>query len=252
LKRKLKAQASALAFGSPLKNGHLLEKIAGYGARLYSDSLGIAWFPPFSEERRRALDFGCGSGAVLRQLSDAGWEAIGIEPSVDAASRARQFTGCEVIVGTIPGVQLEKSSFDFVVLQHVLEHLPHPLATLKEIAQLVKPGGYMRITVPNFASLEARVLGESWYAMELPRHLYHFGKGQLTRYIESCGLHITRMQFSSEGWGLLSSLKHKWADPTTKSRKLAQVSSTVLARTLSVTGFGGVMTAYCRKPETER
>lgn len=247
-KSRFKKQITARCYGLPQPDVNILERIIGLGARLYADSLGITWFPPPHTPCPRALDFGCGSGIVLKQLAEAGWDAIGIEPNPGAASRARQLTGCEVIVGTIPGIQLDEASLDFVIMQHVLEHLPSPMATLHEISKLLKPGGYARITVPNFSSPEARLLGQSWYAMELTRHFYHFSSEQLTKYLRHCGFEVIHLQFASESWGLLASLKNKWGDSTTESGGAAQLISVPLARTLSITGLGGVMTVYCRKP----
>ena len=56
------------------------------------------------------------------------------------------------IVSDITAIPLPDNSVDAVLCTEVLEHVPDPLAAIKEFSRLVKPGGYLIITAP-FASL---------------------------------------------------------------------------------------------------
>jgi hypothetical protein len=80
-----------------------------------------------------------------------------------------------------------EGSFDLVVLCHVLEHLSDPKATLEEIRRLLKPGGRLAVSVPNFSSWQARLMGPAWFHLDLPRHLFHFPAHGLRRLLEQAG-----------------------------------------------------------------
>ena len=60
-----------------------------------------------------------------------------------------------------------------VIFWHSLEHLRQPVRALRHAADLLVPGGVLIIAVPNAASLQARLFGDRWLALDLPRHLVH-------------------------------------------------------------------------------
>ena len=91
----------------------------------------------------RVFDFGCGDGAWLNTLQDRGWDTYGLEPSTDAA-----FARHTRLIDVPPEPQ-----FDFVLVYHVLEHLPRPLDTLRSLANALRPGGYCLVSVPRLDTL---------------------------------------------------------------------------------------------------
>lgn len=133
---------------------------------------GGEWIPPRGESAK-ALEIGCGHGAFLQRLSDAGWDAEGLEPSAAAVAQA-QSRGLRVQHGSLESTALPAQHYDAVFLWMVLEHLPDPLAGLRQIRESLKPGGWIVLSVPNAASWEPRVFGRYWHAWDLPRHLQHF------------------------------------------------------------------------------
>ena len=56
------------------------------------------------------------------------------------------------IVSDITSIPVENGSFDAVMCTEVLEHVPDPVAALKEISRVLRPGGFMVVTAP-FSSL---------------------------------------------------------------------------------------------------
>jgi SAM-dependent methyltransferase len=143
-------------------------------------------------EPGRLLDVGCGKGRFLAAASAAGWEVLGIEFAPASAEAARAAYGVEVVVGDFPELPLE-GSFDAVTMWHVLEHLSDPSAALARAADLLRPGGRIVVSVPNIDSLQARLGGERWFHLDVPRHLFHFSPRSLSALVERVGLRVARI-----------------------------------------------------------
>ena len=80
------------------------------------------------------------------------------------------------IVSDIVSIPLPDHSVDAIMCTEVLEHIPDPVAAVKEFARLIKPGGYLLITAP-FASLThfapyhfATGLSRFFYEKHLPEN----------------------------------------------------------------------------------
>jgi hypothetical protein len=69
----------------------------------------------------------------------------------------------------------------------VAEHLPDPRRTLTEAFRLLKPGGVLYVTTPNFSSFRALLLREHWEAVIPTGHLYYFTADSLGKLLISIG-----------------------------------------------------------------
>lgn len=119
---------------------------------------------------RTILDFGCGTGAFLRECKKNGAEIFGVEPSAVArelAIKETRTTIWESIYGP-------DQHYDVITLWHVLEHVPSLRQTLHQLKDLLATNGTMFIAVPNLKSLDAEHYGKYWAAYDVPRHLWHF------------------------------------------------------------------------------
>jgi ubiquinone/menaquinone biosynthesis C-methylase UbiE len=56
------------------------------------------------------------------------------------------------IVSDITAIPVDDDSFDAVMCNEVIEHVPDPVKALKELNRVLRPGGYLVVTAP-FASL---------------------------------------------------------------------------------------------------
>jgi hypothetical protein len=81
------------------------------------------------------------------------------------------------------------------VFWHSLEHLPNAGAELDRAASLLASGGVLVIAVPNNASMQARVLGDQWLALDLPRHLVHLSSALLTERLRARSLRVERVSY---------------------------------------------------------
>ncbi len=140
--------------------------------------------------QKRVLDVGCGRGHLLREFRDRGWETLGTELDDASAKFPREALGLSVKVGTLEGLGFGAGAFDAVVLWHVLEHVPEPLAILRKIHRVLRPGGVLLVAVPDFSSWEARWGQAKWFHLDVPRHLQHFRRERLRRLFESAGFKV--------------------------------------------------------------
>ncbi len=176
--------------------------------------------PEINTSPRRALEIGCANGDFLLRLNQQGWQVQGVEFSPPAAQRATE-RGLDVHLGTLESAQFAAEQFDAVFLWMVLEHVYDPRATLREIRRILKPGGWVIFSLPNFASWERHLCGRYWYALELPRHLHHFTVPVLQRLLHDSGFGSIRVIHQRNINSLVGSLGY-WLQDKSPESKLAR------------------------------
>lgn len=137
----------------------------------------------------RVLDIGAGPGRLVEALAAAGYEARGIEPSRRSAALAHQ-AGRAVARREL--FDHSDSDLDAAVLWHVLEHLDDPPAALVTVRAWMRPGGLLLVGVPNLASLQAEIAGDSWFHFDAPRHRVHFTADGVRRLLVRSGFEVVR------------------------------------------------------------
>ena len=97
------------------------------------------------------LDLGCGNGSLSHQISQHGYEVVGVEDSASGVLFASQnFPECNFIQSSIyelPYSELE-GKFDIVISAEVIEHLLYPRELIRAAKKCLKPGGKLIITTP--------------------------------------------------------------------------------------------------------
>ena len=140
------------------------------------------------KQRGAVLDLGCSSGSFLNSLKGSDWALYGVEMSPTIAQIARERTGADIFVGDVLDAPFGANTLDAVTCFHVLEHMYSPREILAKISEWLKPGGVFVSFMPNIDSAGARIFRSYWYALELPRHLYHFSPKSLRILAQSVGL----------------------------------------------------------------
>jgi SAM-dependent methyltransferase len=171
---------------------------ARYRARQHREAVG--WLNRRRPRRGLLLDVGCGAGDLLCALRDDGWRVRGLEPGAAAVATARarglvveqgRFDVSDARSDETPEAGYDSLRYDAVVFSGVLEHLHEPLAALQRARSLLAPGGLVAVLyVPLFDSLEARLFGARWLALDLPRHLTHFERSTFARMAAKAGLAV--------------------------------------------------------------
>jgi 2-polyprenyl-3-methyl-5-hydroxy-6-metoxy-1,4-benzoquinol methylase len=176
------------------------------------------WVRSHGITQPRLLDVGCGTGLFLHLAAEAGMQVRGIELSASAVNYARTNYGLDVQHGTLEDAEVAPASCDIVVMWHVLEHLPDPVAGLRQVADILAPGGLLFAAVPNFGSYEARLFGRRWYSLDAPRHLVHVTPHTLRAAAEQAELQVQEITHSSGTAGLVYSLMGDLAGVSLKLR----------------------------------
>ena len=110
----------------------------------------LARLLPLRPPPARVLDIGCAHGGYVALLGWAGYEAVGTEMSPAIARFAADTFGVKVHAGAIEAQAFGPGSFDVIVLNDVIEHLPDPVATLTHCAGLLAEGGLFVIQTPEY------------------------------------------------------------------------------------------------------
>lgn len=123
--------------------------------------IGLAkkWF----EDKSQVLDYGCGSGVLSFELARNGFEVVAVDASPGMISRARtESASGSYITPTFECIDPhawfdEPREFENIVCSSVIEYVEDDQAFMRQLSDIIKPGGLMLISVPNAASLIGRL-----------------------------------------------------------------------------------------------
>ncbi len=142
----------------------------------------------------RVLEGGAGLGYLLNAAARRGWRAVGLETSEFASTHAQREFGLDVRCQALDEAALPDGAFDAVVMRDLLEHARDPRATLLEARRVLRAGGVLALSVPNFASLNARLGGLAWRHLRPAQHLWHFTPECLGRLLGGCGFEVAECE----------------------------------------------------------
>jgi ubiquinone/menaquinone biosynthesis C-methylase UbiE/peptidoglycan/xylan/chitin deacetylase (PgdA/CDA1 family) len=101
----------------------------------------------------KVLDIGCGPGVMVDHMVDKGFEFYGVDISEEMIRQARERFGhirsAQFSTGRIEKLEFPDSFFDAVICMGVVEYIEDDGKAVREMARVLKPGGYAIITLPN-------------------------------------------------------------------------------------------------------
>lgn len=129
------------------------------------------------------LDVCGGNGCVTKALQDAGVNAVLLEPGPGGALNGRN-RGCLQVINSVletagirPGSMSAAGAFD------VVEHIEDDAGFLRELHQVLEPGGHLYLTVPAFGWL--------WSAEDVHAgHYRRYTVGSISRLLRGCGFDV--------------------------------------------------------------
>jgi SAM-dependent methyltransferase len=117
------------------------------------------------ESGMRALDVGCGPGALTAQLARrlGAANVCGAEPSDPFAEACRERVGVEVVSAPAEALPFDDGSFDAALSQLVVNFMADPLGGVGEMARVTRSGGVVASCVWDYAG-EMTLLRAFWDA----------------------------------------------------------------------------------------
>ena len=137
-------------------------------------------------KNNRILDVGCGEGWVLDIAKKKGWEVYGTEFSEKAIEICRQ-KGIKMYEGVLDPNKMDVKDFDVIISSETIEHINNPKQEFGNIYQLLRKGGLVYITTPNFNSYLRRMLKDRFHIITYPEHLSYYTKSTLNKLLKELG-----------------------------------------------------------------
>jgi hypothetical protein len=207
----------------------------------------IARFARRLPDHGRLLDLGCGE----EQRLDIAQRYFGPNWQVD--------TRCLVHYDRVEELNLPEAAYDGVLLIGVVELANNPLATLRGVKTLLRPGGLALMATPNTGSTVCRVFrGRHWSGYSFPRHPNLFDGKSLERAAELAGLELVSIGTGPTASVWVESARNLMADWGAPAWALARLShASIAARAAAraiewsqqIQSKGGLLLATLRRPE---
>lgn len=189
----------------------LIQHYDGYSRNDYLSPLTIKRYhellDQFEAFRKtgKILDVGCGIGYFLEVAKERGWEVFGTEYTDDAIKICSD-KGITMQQGKLDPNSFDLNSFDVITSFEVIEHINNPKEELANFNKLLRSGGLVYITTPNFNSLLRYRLKDQYNVITYPEHLSYYTPKTLKNVfsrsgfkkikIETTGISLTRLRTS--------------------------------------------------------
>ena len=156
----------------------------------------------------RLLDVGAGTGIFMHLARERGWEPTGVDICPLTADKAEREFGVRIAVGPFEQHEFDSRRFDAVTMLDVLEHVHDPLASLRRVHALLRPGGAVCIAVPNQRSLLTAVVDAYARAggpaadklllrLYVAPHLHYFTPKTIQRLVRAAGFRLHTLRQGS-------------------------------------------------------
>jgi SAM-dependent methyltransferase len=143
----------------------------------------------------RILDLGCSSGLLAERMRARGHFVVGVDSTETPDVRGR--TDAFFVADLDRGIPDEAGiDYDLVVAGDVIEHLSRPGDLLRQINRVLRPGGQVMLSVPNFAHWYPRIrVGLGLFGYDRrgildDTHLRFFTRSSLRRLVRGAGFDI--------------------------------------------------------------
>lgn len=171
-------------------NGHFSKRL----------ETALSWLEAPAGQKLQLLDFGCGSGVLMRELLVRGHEVYGVDASRGMLEQARQelhdfsTVSYELMTQDDYAGDYLRQRFDGVFCLGVIEYLERPDLLVDRLASVIRPGGFLVISAPNQGSVlrqvERFVYRHGGWFRAIPRLKHLTGEDSYLRF--------QKHQFSSE------------------------------------------------------
>jgi 2-polyprenyl-3-methyl-5-hydroxy-6-metoxy-1,4-benzoquinol methylase len=171
-------------------------------------SSSFRWVP----ENVRVLDLGCGLGEAVAYHKLRGCDARGVDADHNVM-RIGELYSLDVRVGTFESSMYESGYFDYVTLDQVIEHVHDPVATLKEVAEVLRENGVCVLSTPNAGGLGRYMFGRKWLHWHVPYHVGFFSRESMRKAAAQAGLTVHKMVTVTRSEWILYQMIHLMVYP---------------------------------------
>ena len=219
-------------------HGHQESVVAAHAARTIANS--AAYLEPHLEPGLRLLDVGCGPGSITAEFAErlgSDGYVLGIDYSAEVIERATQsYADSDATFETMDlyALPLDDDSFDIAHAHQVLQHVSDPVAALREMRRVVRPGGIIAVRDADYAGMhwapESPLL-DAW--LSIYRRVAKANDAEpdagryLVRWAREAGL--TNVTASIDAWLFASPDRRAWWGSTWADRV---VSSSLAAQAI--------------------
>jgi len=161
--------------------------------------------------RGAILDIPTGFGALARKLSEMNFAVSCCDIDTDQFSAQ----GLKIERGDLNGeIPYSDHEFDYVCFLEAIEHTENPYNAVREIARVLKPGGTLIMSTPNYLNIERRLkfLVTGFFTKPVPQHMFKerfhgqtyemhlspIGYTLIRFMLECAGFHIIEMTYDKK------------------------------------------------------
>ena len=135
----------------------------------------------------RILEVGAGKGWFLSEAAQSGWETWAVEINSSAIRDLKSKGLYKIISEPAEDFEVPNDYFDVARTWDVIEHLRSPHRSVANIWRALRPGGILRLSTTNFASLSRWVNGPEWVYLNGADHIFLFEPETITRLLAQQG-----------------------------------------------------------------
>ncbi|MGA2505075.1 MAG: methyltransferase domain-containing protein [Anaerolineales bacterium] len=119
----------------------------------------------------RLLEIGSGLGHLVGQLENS-FETVATDVNPWALGQSQGVAHRTFhLASSAETLPFMDAAFNFVIIKHVVEHLPHPEKGIAELGRVIVPGGVLILATPNLSSLLKPLKGDKWIGYQDPTHI---------------------------------------------------------------------------------
>jgi len=151
--------------------------------------------------RQGVCDIGCGDGAFVRELRDAGYRAVwGIEPGTQNCEKAKA-EGLDVVQGDIERIHSLRDTrrMNAATLFHVIEHLPDPIGALTHVLSALPENGTVVLETPDSEAAIQKTT-KHVHPLVCSEHLFYWNERSLCILFKRLGCEVRLIAHRSFNW----------------------------------------------------